>query len=107
MDYLNGIDFSKGCFVGQEVVSRMRHRGTARRRCINVFSTDHPIRPNIEITAEGKNVGVIGSTFENIGIAIVRLDRAKSAYDDAIKFLADGIEIEFKQSKWTDFNWPE
>ena len=107
MDYLNGIDFSKGCFVGQEVVSRMRHRGTARRRCINVFSTEHPLSPNVEISADGKNIGLIGSTFENLGIAIVRLDRAKSAFDDAIKFLADGIEVEFKQSKWTDFNWPE
>ena len=107
MDYLNGIDFSKGCFVGQEVVSRMRHRGTARRRCVSVLSTDSPLKTKVEISADGKNIGMVGSTSKNLGIAIIRLDRAKLAFDEAIKFIADGIEVKFKQSKWTDFTWPE
>ena len=35
-DQLNGVDFKKGCYVGQEVVSRMEHRGTARKRIVPV-----------------------------------------------------------------------
>ncbi len=107
MDYLNGIDFSKGCFVGQEVVSRMKYRGTARRRCIIANSSTEPLKPKTEITAEGKNIGVIGSAINNTGIALVRLDRGKEASDQKIKFLVNESEVTFSQPIWTDFSWPQ
>ena len=40
MDQLNGVDFDKGCYVGQEVVSRVEHRGTARKRVVPVTFED-------------------------------------------------------------------
>src|SRR5207244_9705075 len=40
MDRLNGVDFEKGCYVGQEVVSRMQHRGTARTRTVKIILED-------------------------------------------------------------------
>ena len=42
MDFLGGVDFKKGCYIGQEVVSRMEHRGTARRRPVIVSGIDAP-----------------------------------------------------------------
>ena len=45
-DQLNGVDFNKGCFVGQEVVSRMEHRGTARKRVVPVEG-DAPLQPGL------------------------------------------------------------
>lgn len=75
MDLLGGIDFKKGCYVGQEVVSRMRHRGTARRRPV-IISGAVP-GPEHEIMAEGKSVGRIGAVVGGQAIGILRLDRLR------------------------------
>ena len=62
MDLNGGLGFRKGCYVGQEVVSRMQHRGTARRRVVIVTgSTDLPAT-GTELTAGGKPIGTLGST---------------------------------------------
>ena len=42
MDRLHGVDFDKGCYVGQEVVSRMQHRGTARTRTVRIMIEGAP-----------------------------------------------------------------
>ena len=107
IDYLNGIDFSKGCFVGQEVVSRVRHRGTARRRCVIAYSATEHLIQNSEILADGKKIGIIRSVNKNIAIALIRLDRGKEAFDEKKKFFANEIEVTFRQSICTDFSWPE
>ncbi len=82
MDLLNGISFSKGCYVGQEVVSRMQHRGTARTRpMLLVFKqavVSSPAGAKIS-TAKGGLIGRVGSGYENMCIALVRLDRAAKA----------------------------
>lgn len=73
MDILDGIDFEKGCYVGQEVVSRMKHRGTARRRPVLVGPTDAV--PGTPMVASGREAGTIGRSVDGMAIAIVRLDR--------------------------------
>jgi hypothetical protein len=62
MDRLNGVDFDKGCYVGQEVVSRMQHRGTARTRTVRVVLEDFSPEAGTAILAGDKPVGTIGST---------------------------------------------
>src|ERR1700676_5033555 len=62
MDRLYGVDFDKGCYVGQEVVSRMQHRGTARTRTVRIVLEDFSPEPGTSILAGEKNVGTIGST---------------------------------------------
>ena len=52
MDQLNGIDFEKGCYVGQEVVSRVEHRGTARKRVVPVAFED--FAPEAGVAGEGR-----------------------------------------------------
>lgn len=75
MDVTGGIDFKKGCFVGQEVVSRMRHRGTARRRTV-IVEADAPLpETGTEITADDRPAGRLGTTLGNRGLALVRIDR--------------------------------
>ena len=51
MDQLGGVDFDKGCFVGQEVVSRMEHRGTARTRVVPVAFDGPPPEAGVTVTA--------------------------------------------------------
>ncbi len=60
-DQLNGVDFAKGCYVGQEVVSRMEHRGTARKRIVPVEG-DAPLPASgTSIEADGVPIGTLGS----------------------------------------------
>jgi len=75
MDLTGGVDFKKGCFVGQEVVSRMRHRGTARRRTV-IVEADAPLpETGTEITAAGRPAGRLGTRLDARGLALVRIDR--------------------------------
>ena len=78
MDQLGGVDFKKGCYVGQEVVSRMEHRGTARRRQVIAIGTA-PLDAGAAVTADGRPIGQIGSVADKAAIALVRLDRADEA----------------------------
>ncbi|RUT31129.1 folate-binding protein [Arsenicitalea aurantiaca] len=73
MDLLDGIDFSKGCYVGQEVVSRMKHRGTARRRPVIVEASG--LTPKDPVVAGGREAGRVGTIADGTALAIIRLDR--------------------------------
>ncbi|WP_108662667.1 YgfZ/GcvT domain-containing protein [Acuticoccus kandeliae] len=75
MDVTGGVDFNKGCFVGQEVVSRMRHRGTARRRTVIVEGERDLPAPGASLSVGGKDVGRLGTSVGPRGIAVLRIDR--------------------------------
>ncbi|MCJ9760865.1 folate-binding protein, partial [Agrobacterium sp. SHOUNA12C] len=62
LDLNGGLGFRKGCYVGQEVVSRMQHRGTARRRVVIVIGSADLPASGTELTAGGKPIGTLGST---------------------------------------------
>lgn len=106
IDQLNGIAFAKGCYVGQEVVSRMEHRGTARRRVVKVVSETALPEPGAAITAGGKPVGTLGSSAGASGLALVRLDRAKEAIDAGVPLLAGEARLILALPDWARFGWP-
>ncbi|MEY9182850.1 folate-binding protein YgfZ [Bradyrhizobium sp. USDA 326] len=93
MDRLAGVDFDKGCYVGQEVVSRMQHRGTARTRSVKVLLDDASPEPGATILAGDKPVGTIGSTAGGKGIALVRIDRVAEALDAGQPLTAGGLPL--------------
>jgi folate-binding protein YgfZ len=92
MDRLHGVDFDKGCYVGQEVVSRMQHRGTARTRTVRVLVEAAP-EPGTTILAGDKPVGTMGSTAGGNGLALIRIDRAADALDAGTPLTSGGIAI--------------
>lgn len=93
LDRLAGVDFGKGCYVGQEVVSRMQHRGTTRKRVVGVaFHGPAPL-PGSELRAGDLAVGTMGSAAGQRGLALVRLDRAAEA---TAPIVADGQPLELK-----------
>jgi folate-binding protein YgfZ len=93
MDRLHGVDFDKGCYVGQEVVSRMQHRGTARSRMIRVMLDGGAPEPGAAIVAGDKPVGTMGSTAGHDGLALLRVDRVADALAEGIPLTAGGLTI--------------
>jgi tRNA-modifying protein YgfZ len=93
MDRLHGVDFDKGCYVGQEVVSRMQHRGTARTRTVRIAIADFAPEPGMAILAGDKPVGTIGSTAGQNGLALIRIDRAADALAAGIPLTSGGLAI--------------
>src|ERR1035437_8040349 len=93
MDRLHGVDFDKGCYVGQEVVSRMQHRGTARTRTVRVILDGFSPEPGTAILAGGKAVGTRGARAGHNGRARIRPDRAAAALDAGKPLTAGGLAI--------------
>jgi folate-binding protein YgfZ len=93
MDRLHGVDFDKGCYVGQEVVSRMQHRGTARTRTVRILFEDFSPEPGATILAGDKVVGTLGSTAAPNGLALIRVDRAADAIAAGTPLTSGGIAI--------------
>ncbi len=106
MDQLHGIDFAKGCYVGQEVVSRMQHRGTARTRCVPVrFSEGKAPPEGTEALAGEKICGRIGSsTSAGQAIALLRLDRIAEAIKAGESLSAAGQAFSVEQRDWMRFH---
>jgi folate-binding protein YgfZ len=95
MDRLHGVNFDKGCYVGQEVVARMQHRGTARTRIVSVVLDGEKPAAGAEIRAADKPIGTMGSSADGRGLALIRTDRATDALDADAAFLAGGMPIHF------------
>lgn len=103
LDVLGGVAFDKGCFIGQEVVSRMQHRGTARKRFVMVSAQDALPPPRTEITAGAAAIGVMGSSAGRKGLALVRLDRAAEAMQAETPFRAGDIDVSLTVPPWAPY----
>jgi len=93
MDRLHGVDFEKGCYVGQEVVSRMQHRGTARTRMVKVVFNDFASEAGRPILAGEKQVGTMGSAAGQNGLALVRIDRVADALEAGVTLTSGGLGL--------------
>ena len=106
MDQLGGVDFDKGCFVGQEVVSRIEHRGTARTRVVPVSFDGFAPEAGTPVSAGDKAVGTLGSSAQGHGLAMLRLDRTAAALASGQTLTAGGIEMRLVKPAWAQFAWP-
>lgn len=106
MDQLNGVDFAKGCYVGQEVVSRMQHRGTARNRVVPVGIEGAAPAPGTPVTAGDKAVGAMGSSAGAQGLALLRLDRVAEAQAAGLPLRAGEASLRAMKPAWARFDWP-
>src|SRR5579871_6465457 len=93
MDRLHGVDFDKGCYIGQEVVSRMQHRGTARTRTVKVVFDDFASEAGRPILAGEKQVGTMGSAAGQNGLALVRIDRVADALEAGVRLTSGGLGL--------------
>jgi folate-binding protein YgfZ len=104
-DQIGGVDFSKGCFVGQEVVSRTEHRGTARKRILPV-SVAGNLASGSDVVAGGKPVGQVLAANDGHGLAIIRLDRVESAVEAGEAIETDGGALTLVKPAWARFAVP-
>ncbi len=99
MDLLNGVSFTKGCYVGQEVVSRMQHRGSARTRILRIIGDGALPEPGIAVEAANKTIGTLGSSFRardgrRWGLAMLRIDRVADARAQGLALTAGNVPIQ-------------
>ena len=105
-DELNGVDFDKGCYVGQEVVSRMHHRGTAKTRIAAIESSVPLDVAGAEIRAGEFPVGTLGSMDGTHGIAMLRLDRLEEAARHGIPLRIGEVIITARTPSWASYSVP-
>lgn len=106
MDKNGGLSFKKGCYVGQEVVSRMQHRGTARRRVVTVKAETALPETGTPLTVNGRLIGTLGSVMGASGLAIVRTDKAGSAIATGEPILAGNVAVTLALPAWTGLEFP-
>ena len=101
LDLLDGIDFDKGCYVGQEVVSRMKHRGTARRRPVIVSGVE--AETGTPVIAGSRDAGTIGQVIDGMAVAILRLDRIT----DPAAVTVNGKPVRLSLPSWATYQLGE
>src|SRR5580704_17503826 len=106
MDQLGGVDFDKGCYIGQELVSRMQHRGTARTRAVPVRYDGAAALAGAAIMAGERQLGTIGSAAAGRAVALLRLDRVTEAMSRGEPLTAGGTPIHLVKPDWAHFAFP-
>lgn len=97
-DELNGVDWNKGCYMGQELTARTKYRGLVKKRLVPVEIEGGAPEPGTAIAAGGKDVGEIRSSAGDHALALLRLE-ALSA--DALE--AGGKNVTPKKPDWAKF----
>ena len=100
---LHGLDWDKGCYMGQELTARTKYRGLARRRLMPI-SIEGPIpAPGTPILAGDIEVGEIRSAFDGIGLALLRLDRIEKSTNEGVELVAGTARIIPKKPEWASY----
>ncbi len=89
---LNGVSFSKGCYIGQELTARTKYRAKIRKRLFQ-FTFDGELEVGTSITADDKEIATVTSFQRPFGLAMTRLDAYEKADKDHIPLLPEGIRL--------------
>jgi len=100
---LHGVDFDKGCFVGQELTARMKYRGLVRKRLMPVDLNGPPPPAGTAIRLDGKDAGEMRSSQGSHGIALLRLEQVARSAKEGVPLLADDTEVVPKRPDWVNF----
>ena len=96
---LNGVSFKKGCYVGQEVTARMKHRASARKRFLTAeIAGEVPAGTPLE--AEGRELGTLASGKDGHALALVRLDRLEDVQEKHAPITAAGRQVILHKPDW-------
>jgi folate-binding protein YgfZ len=100
LEELHAVDFRKGCYVGQEVTARMKHRASARRRFL-IADVEGDLPPQgTKLEASGRELGTFATGAQGRALALVRLDRLDEASSSGADILASGRKVSLKRPSW-------
>ena len=90
---LNGVDFAKGCYVGQEVTARMKYRGLAKKRLMAVALEGEAPPPGSPVMLDGREAGELRTARDGFGLALLRLDQVEEAARTGAPLLAERARL--------------
>lgn len=107
LDQLGGVDFDKGCYVGQEVVSRVEHRATARTRIV-LAEYEGGFAPieGLPVLVGERIIGTTGSQHAGRGLVKIRIDKAGEALAAGEMITAGGVALRLVKPAWARFEVP-
>jgi hypothetical protein len=97
---LHGVDFKKGCYVGQELTARMKHKTGLRKRVLPVLSEHSLPEPGAAILAGRETVGTLIGRAHGKGVALMRLDRLESAQERGAVLSAGDVVLKIERPTW-------
>lgn len=106
MDRNGGLSFKKGCYIGQEVVSRMQHRSTARRRVVTVTGEAALGEPGTSLVIGEREVGTLLSVSGQTGIAVARIDKLGAGLASGAVPSVAGQDVSVALPEWSGLDWP-
>ena len=92
-DLFHGASFTKGCYVGQEVVARMQNKTVVRKRIVRITAAD-PLATGAEVRVGEAAIGSVGSVADREALAMIRLDRVAEALDKGQPITAGGVPVD-------------
>ncbi len=98
---LHGVNFRKGCYVGQEVTARMKHKSPARKRFM-IVAMDSPQPFGAALVADGKELGALATSTGTTGLALVRLDRLAEAEEKNLHLTIAGHPVTLTKPFWLE-----
>ena len=105
-DDLNGIDWSKGCYIGQELTARTKYRGLLKKRLLPVDIIGRLPETGAPVLADGRQVGEIRSATETKGLALIRLEHIEKAIAGEVRLVSGSAVLTPVKPTWfaADFN---
>ena len=97
-EMLHGVDFKKGCYVGQELTARMKLKGDLRKRVLPVTGAAPLPEAGTPVTADGIELGPLIAASGTQGLALLRLDRLAGAKEGAIH--AHEVQLSVQWPSW-------
>ncbi len=101
LEYLHGVDYEKGCYIGQEVTARTHFRTQPKKRIMTIAYQEEAIPIGSEVTSGNLSIGNVFSTSQGYGIAILRL---KEAIKGKLLF-ANGVELKAHKPEWANYEY--
>lgn len=99
-DALHGIDYKKGCYVGQEVIARTTHRGVVRKKIFHISADSNPPPPGTEIIAGDIPIGEMRSSCGHVGAALIRIEEWQQALQTGKEILSGGMPVFITEPEW-------
>jgi len=101
IEELNGVDFRKGCYIGQELTARTKYRGNIRKRLYRVYVEGPLPEPGSDVTVDGKVIGEMRSGCDGIGLALLRSEDVDKAADGMLE--AGQAKLRAEKPEWAEF----